>query len=76
MDRYAIFVDAGYFFAAGAQAAFGSSVPRKQVSIKSPQQLFSALCAEASAISDNLPLLRASLLRAYWYEPCQARGCL
>lgn len=63
MDRYAIFVDAGYFFAAGAQAAFGSQVPRKQVSIKSPQQLFAALCVEASAISANLPLLRA-----YWYD--------
>ncbi|MDR2926125.1 MAG: hypothetical protein LBU76_09320 [Azoarcus sp.] len=24
MDRYAIFVDAGYFFAAGAKAAFPS----------------------------------------------------
>lgn len=63
MDRYAIFVDAGYFFAAGAQAAFGSQVPRRQVSIKSPPQLFSALCVEASAISGNLPLLRA-----YWYD--------
>lgn len=63
MDRYAIFVDAGYFFAAGAQAALGRSIPRKQVSIKSPQQLFCALCAKASIITDNLPLLRA-----YWYD--------
>lgn len=63
MDRYAIFVDAGYFFAAGAQAAFGNHTPRKQVSVKSPQAMLDALCSHASAAAGHLPLLRA-----YWYD--------
>ena len=63
MDRYAIFVDAGYFFAAGAQAAFGSQTPRKQVAMKAPAEMLSALCSKASAAADNLPILRT-----YWYD--------
>jgi len=63
MDRYAIFVDAGYFFAAGAQAAFGNHTPRKQVVLKSPAAMLEALCTSASAATGNLPLLRA-----YWYD--------
>lgn len=66
MDRYAIFVDAGYFFAAGAQAAFGLRRPpitRKQVSVKSSRAMLDALCHEAAATTDNLPLLRV-----YWYD--------
>lgn len=63
MDRYAIFVDAGYFFAAGAQAAFGSQTPRKQVSLKSPAAMLADLFQKASAPADNIPLLRA-----YWYD--------
>ena len=63
MDRYAIFVDAGYFFAAGAQAAFGNHTPRKQVILKSPEAMLADLCARASAAAANLPLLRA-----YWYD--------
>lgn len=63
MDRYAIFVDAGYFFAAGANAAFNQHTTRKQVSLKSPQAMISDLCAKASAVADGLPLLRV-----YWYD--------
>lgn len=63
MDRYAIFVDAGYFFAAGAQAAFGGQISRKQVTLKSPPAMFADLCAKASIASGGLPLLRA-----YWYD--------
>lgn len=63
MDRYAIFVDAGYFFAAGAQAAFGSQISRKQVTLKSPPAMFADLCAKASAAAGGLPLLRV-----YWYD--------
>lgn len=63
MDRYAIFNDAGYFFAAGANAAFGAQTPRKHVSIKSPQNLFDELCVIASEISGGI-----HLLRAYWYD--------
>lgn len=63
MDRYAIFVDAGYFFAAGAQAAFGSQISRKQVTLKSPPAMFADLCTKASAAAGGIPLLRA-----YWYD--------
>ena len=63
MDRYAIFVDAGYFFAAGAQAAFGDHTPRKQVALKSPAEMLADLCGKASIASGNLPLLRT-----YWYD--------
>lgn len=63
MDRYAIFVDAGYFFAAGAVAAFGSHTTRKQVTLKSPPAMFEDLCIKASAVANGVPLLRV-----YWYD--------
>jgi hypothetical protein len=63
MDRYAIFVDAGYFFAAGAQAAFGNHTPRRQVAVKSPAAMLADLSGKASAVAGNL-----QLLRTYWYD--------
>ncbi|MCL2075272.1 MAG: NYN domain-containing protein [Betaproteobacteria bacterium] len=64
MDRYAIFVDAGYFFAAGAQAAFKQYVSRRQVVLKSsPAAMIADLCSKAGRVVDNLPLLRT-----YWYD--------
>lgn len=66
MDRYAIFVDAGYFFAAGAQAAIGAQTPkiaRKQISLKSPETTFSDICRVASESAGN-----TDLLRTYWYD--------
>ncbi|MDR3221313.1 MAG: NYN domain-containing protein [Candidatus Accumulibacter sp.] len=63
MDRYAIFVDAGYFFAAGAQAAFGNYTPRKQVAVKSSAAMLADLSGKASAATGNL-----QLLRTYWYD--------
>jgi len=63
MDRYAIFLDAGYFFSAGAQAATGYRIPRKQVALKAPNEVVAALCAAASSQVGSLPLLRA-----YWYD--------
>ncbi|THF67295.1 NYN domain-containing protein [Pseudothauera nasutitermitis] len=63
MDRYAIFVDAGYFFAAGAQATFGNQTPRKQIALKSPAAMLADLCGKASLVADRLPLLRT-----YWYD--------
>lgn len=63
MDRYAIFVDAGYFFAAGAQSMVGSLTPRKKISLQDPSAMFSDLFGAASSIVDGLPLLRA-----YWYD--------
>lgn len=63
MDRHAIFVDAGYFFAAGAQAAFNSDTPRKKITIKDSEKLFAALREKTASITDGIPLLRA-----YWYD--------
>lgn len=63
MDRYAIFLDAGYFFSAGSQAAKGQRIPRKQVALNAPDKAIAALCAAASAQVGSLPLLRA-----YWYD--------
>ncbi|MDR0529547.1 MAG: NYN domain-containing protein [Zoogloeaceae bacterium] len=64
MDRYGIFVDAGYFFAAGAQAASKQHVSRRQVTLKSsPDAMISDLCSKAGRIVDNIPLLRT-----YWYD--------
>jgi hypothetical protein len=39
MNRYAIFVDAGYFFAAGAKAAAFYNIPRKQIALKDPARM-------------------------------------
>lgn len=63
MDRHAIFVDAGYFYAAGAQAAFGLATSRKRVSVKSPATLLNDLAAAAAVPVDAKPLLRV-----YWYD--------
>jgi hypothetical protein len=63
MDRYAIFVDAGYFFAAGAQSIVGSHTTRKHISLQDPSAMFADLFDTASSIVDGLPLLRA-----YWYD--------
>ena len=63
MDRHAIFVDAGYFYAAGTQAAFGAATSRKLVSIKSPAALVKDLAVAAAAPVDAKPLLRV-----YWYD--------
>lgn len=63
MERYAIFVDAGYFFAGGAQAAFGAQTPRKQLSLKTPAELVAALHEQATRACANTPLLRV-----YWYD--------
>lgn len=66
MNRLAIFVDAGYFFAASAQAIKGRQVPRRHLSITSPDQLIQDLFNQASSLAGNAPLLRA-----YWYDAVQ-----
>jgi hypothetical protein len=63
MDRHAIFLDAGYFFSAGAQAAQGQQIQRRLIALKAPNKAVEALFAVASAQSGNMPLLRA-----YWYD--------
>lgn len=63
MDRFAIFLDAGYFFSAGAQAITGSSTQRKLITLKAADKAVEALCSAAS-----LQVASAPLLRAYWYD--------
>lgn len=63
MDRYAIFVDAGYFFAAGAYAIAGNNVPRHNLNLISAEETIKGLC-EAGAKQTSNP----SLLRVYWYD--------
>lgn len=63
MDRYAVFLDAGYFFAAGAHAVTGQQkTPRKQISLKSPGKAVESLCSIASKQTG------LQLLRLYWYD--------
>jgi hypothetical protein len=63
MDRHAIFLDAGYFFSAGAHAAQGRQIQRRLIALKAPDKAVDALLAIASAQVGKLPLLRA-----YWYD--------
>lgn len=63
MERMAIFVDAGYFFAAGAEASTGVPTPRKTVSLKNPDAMLQSLVQKAVAAASN-----KSLLRTYWYD--------
>jgi uncharacterized LabA/DUF88 family protein len=63
MDRYAIFLDAGYFFSAGAQVAEGRKIQRKLIALKAPEKAIVALCSAAAPQANNIPLLRT-----YWYD--------
>ena len=63
MDRMAVFVDAGYFFAAGAEAAHGAPINRKVTSLKQADQMVRDLNGKAAAAASNM-----NLLRTYWYD--------
>lgn len=63
MDRYAIFVDAGYFFAAGAYAIAGNNVPRHNLGLISAEETIKGLCEVGAKQTSN-----PSLLRVYWYD--------
>lgn len=63
MDRLAVFVDAGYFFAAGSQAAYSAVLPRRHIRIRSAPNLLNDLAARATQLARDLPLLRI-----YWYD--------
>ena len=62
MDRVAIFVDAGYLYAAGSAAVFGSGQRRADVALDFESTL-SKLQETAQAKAHN-----AALLRIYWYD--------
>lgn len=66
MVRFAMFVDAGYLFAAGAQAVHGTHVARRNISVQSCPKLVTALTERAATIT-QIP----SALRIYWYDALQ-----
>lgn len=69
MSRTAMFVDAGYLFAAGAALLTGSPrTPRHNLSITNPQAIVPALGVEATRITQG------SLLRIYWYDAMRGAG--
>ena len=61
MDRIAVFVDAGYFFAEGSIEVCGRKIPREETSLDH-QALIRKLKDFAEGLSE-LPLLRI-----YWYD--------
>lgn len=63
MDRFALLVDAGYFFAAGTEAAFGANTPRREVRLADPARAVRELHEQASGLCGGL-----QLLRVYWYD--------
>lgn len=63
MNRYALFVDAGYFFAGGAEAAFGEKVSRQDFRISDIEKCLQGLQQYAS---ERCP--GHELLRIYWYD--------
>lgn len=63
VDRYALLVDAGYFFAAGSSAAFGDAVERRRLRLTDPAKCITSLVREAEKLCDG-----AKILRTYWYD--------
>jgi uncharacterized LabA/DUF88 family protein len=62
MDRFAIFVDAGYVFAQGSDCLTGKKVNRKDLQID-PAQAISTLESFSRSRVSGIPLLRV-----YWYD--------
>lgn len=63
MHRYALLIDANYFFNAGAYALTGMHQPRRALGLANPAALVAALHQAAQALCDApLPL------RAYWFD--------
>lgn len=63
MSRWALFVDAGWLFAAGATSAFGERKERRDIGWD-PTRLTGVLTEHAS----KLVPAEAELLRIYWYD--------
>lgn len=62
MDRYAVFVDAGYLFAQGGAAIAGSKKQRSELSLDGPAAIDKLTSfARAKASTSNI-------LRIYWYD--------
>ncbi|WP_197719044.1 NYN domain-containing protein [Actinomyces bovis] len=63
MERFALLVDAGYFWAAGGMALAGQSLQRHRLRMRNPAKAVSDLVEEARECGDAV-----SLLRTYWYD--------
>lgn len=63
MDRFALLVDAGYFFAGGSEAAFGTVLPRRDLRLRDTSVAVEALHQQAGALCGGV-----QLLRVYWYD--------
>lgn len=62
MDRLAILVDAGYFFAAGGKAAFNIH-RRHELDFPDPQKCIGEIIDQCKQVAGN-----DNLLRVYWYD--------
>lgn len=65
MQNAVIFVDAGYLFSGGSDAAFGRVVARKRLELERPENLIATIFDETRSLWDGEPL---RLLRTYWYD--------
>ena len=63
MNRFALFVDAGYFFAGGAEAAFNDQVPRHAYRIEDVEKCLNDLRKFAQECCPG-----QEFLRIYWYD--------
>lgn len=61
LDRTAVFVDAGYLFAAGSMLLVGERLPRSQLRLDSAA-VVESLSSFATEVSSR------PLLRIYWYD--------
>ena len=68
MQRVAIFVDAGYLYAAGSVALYGRNMPRIRVALSRDEAI-----AKLQATSKD-KTSGASLLRIYWYDGVPPHG--
>ena len=66
MERAAIFVDAGYYYAQGSYAAFGMRLKRHD--LVSDEETFLKLLGDA--VGSILPS-NCEVLRTYWYDGAQ-----
>lgn len=63
VDRCALLVDAGYFYAAGIRVAFGEKLRRDQIRLKDPMRMIDKLVEISQRLASDAPLLRT-----YWYD--------
>ena len=68
MSRVAVFVDAGYLYAAGSVAITGATLRRNEIELRRSETIEKLRIA----VRDRSP--SAALLRIYWYDGLLPRG--